>query len=70
MSVENFLNFHLLLVDQEPLVSPLDDKEGIESDAEVLVVDLGDVLDVDAHVHHRPRLVGKVKLGVVLWNAN
>ena len=61
---------HLVLIDDHPLVGPPDDEEGVEGDAELLVVDLGDVLDVDAHVHHRPRLVGKVKLGVVLWNAN
>ena len=61
---------HLLLVYQQPLISPLDDKEGIEGDAEVLVVNLGDVLDVDPHVHHCARLVGKVKFGIVFWNAD
>ena len=79
-SVINMLNFlpedfvsthsHLLLVYQQPLISPLDDKEGIEGDAEVLVVNLGDVLDVDPHVHHCARLVGKVKFGIVFWNAD
>ena len=55
-----------MLVDDHPLVCPPDDEEGVESDAELFVVDLGDVLDVDADVDDRlGRLVGQVELGVV-----
>ena len=54
------------LVYDQPLVLPAHDEEGIECDTELLVGDLGDVLDVDTHVHHRLRLVGQIELGVVL----
>lgn len=58
--------FHFVLVDDHPLVCPADDEEGVEGDAELFVVDLGDVLDVDPHVDDRLRsLVGQVELGVV-----
>ena len=66
----SFTHPHLLLVYQQPLISPLDDKEGIEGDAEVLVVNLGDVLDVDPHTDRGLRLIGQVELGVVLGNAD
>ena len=66
----SFTHPHLLLVYQQPLISPLDDKEGIEGDTEVLVVNLGDVLDVNPHVHHGARLIGKVKFGIVFGNAD
>ena len=36
----------------------------------LLIVDLGDVLDVDADVHDGQRLVGKVELGVVARDAD
>ena len=36
----------------------------------LLVVDLGDVLDVDADVHDGQRLVGQVELGVVARDAD
>ena len=36
----------------------------------LLVVDLGDVLDVDADVHDGQRLVGQVELGVVAGDAD
>ena len=61
---------HLLLIYQQPLIGPLDDKESIEGDAEVLVVNLRDVLDVDAHVHHSPCFIGKVEFGVVFRDAD
>ena len=54
------------LVYDQPLVLPADNEEGVERDTELLVGDLGDVLDVDTHVHHRLRLVGQIELGVVL----
>ena len=36
----------------------------------LLIVDLGDVLDVDADVHDGQRLVGQVELGVVARDAD
>ena len=36
----------------------------------LLVVDLGDVLDVNADVHDGQRLVGQVELGVVAGDAD
>ena len=34
--------------DLEALIHPADEEEAIERDAEVLIIDLGDVFDVDA----------------------
>ena len=61
---------HLFLIYKQPLVRPLHHKKGVEGDAEVLVINLGDVLDIDPHVHHGLRLVGQIKLGVILRDAD
>jgi hypothetical protein len=48
-----------------------DNEECVEGDAELVVVDVGNVFDVDAHAHlSRFVLVRKVELGVIGRNAN
>ena len=51
---------HFGPVHDQPLVAPPDDEEGVQGDAELEVVNLGDVLDVDADVHVCPERRGKV----------
>ena len=36
------------VLDLEPIIHPADEEEAIERDAEVLIIDLRDVFDVDA----------------------
>jgi len=48
-----------------------DDEKGIEGDAELVVVDVGDVLDVDADADLSLLiLIGKIELGIVGRNAD
>lgn len=50
--------FDLVLVNVHALVTPPDNKKSVQRDAVLAVVDLRDVLDVDAHVYHRLRTGG------------
>ena len=59
-----------VLIYNKPRVLPSDHEECIQGDTEVLVVNLGDVLDVDPHTDRGLRLIGQVELGVVLGDAD
>ena len=54
------------LIGNEP-----DNKEGIEGDTELVIVDVGDVLDVDPNADQcLVILIGKIEFRIVCRNAN
>ena len=60
----------IYLVDYHTLVGPSDDEKCVQGNAELLVVDLWYILDIDPDRDSGHFFVRQIELGIICWDAN